>query len=100
MVQAAHLGDADHPSPTRRFDGARARSVVVQGVVGPGVVVVVQIAGQNAPEVGLVEHNHVVQTLPVPSTKTPRALTRGLSVHSALKSYFPGAGVGAVTDSG
>src|SRR5450756_1586445 len=63
MMQSADLGDGLHSSPPRRLDDARERSVVIQSAVGPRIVVIIEVAGQDAPEVGLVEHDHMIQAL-------------------------------------
>jgi hypothetical protein len=54
VMQSADLGDGLHSSPPRRLDDARERSVVVQSAVGPRIVVIIEVAGQDAPEVGFV----------------------------------------------
>src|SRR5947209_20633038 len=64
VVQPPDLRNGDYPTPLRRLHDARARGVIAQGAVGPCVVVVIEVAGQDALEVGLVDHDHVIQTLP------------------------------------
>ena len=61
-MQAADLGDGNHSSPPRRLDDARERSVVVQSAVGSRIVVIIEVAGQGAPEVGLVENDQMIWT--------------------------------------
>jgi len=59
MVKAAYLGDGCHASRSRRLEGAWARGVVVQGAVRSRMVVVIEAAGQDAPQVGLAKHDRV-----------------------------------------
>jgi len=63
MVKAAYLGDGDHASRPPRLDGAWARGVVVQGAVRSRMVVVIEVARQDAPQVGLAKHDRVVHHL-------------------------------------
>jgi hypothetical protein len=58
------LGDGNHSSPPRRLDEARERSVVVQAAVRPRIVVIIEVAGQDAFEVGFVEHDDMIEALP------------------------------------
>ena len=61
MMPTANLGDGHHSSPPRGLDDARERSVVVQSAVGPRIVVIIDVARQDASQVGLVEHDHMIQ---------------------------------------
>jgi hypothetical protein len=105
MMQAADLGDGNHPSAPRRLDDARERGVVVQSAVGPRMVVIIEVAGQDAPEVGLVEHDHMIQTLASDRTDQsfdigilpgrPRRGQHFLDAHT-LQAFLKALSVGAV----
>ena len=63
MVQAADFGKL-HDLPCRReFDRPQVGRVLVEGEVGPHLMVVGEIAGQDAAEVSLAEDEHVIQAL-------------------------------------
>jgi hypothetical protein len=64
MMQTADLGDGRHSSPPRRLDDAREESVVVQSAMRPRMVVIIEVAGQDALEVGFVDHDDMIQALP------------------------------------
>ena len=64
MMQTADFGDSQHSSPPRRLDDARKRGVVVQSVVRPSMVVIIEVRGQDAFAVGFVEHDDMIEVLP------------------------------------
>jgi putative transposase len=84
MVQAADFGKL-HDLPCRReFDRPQVGRVLFEGEVGPHLMVVGEIAGQDAAEVSLTEYKHVIQTLTADRADEalhewvlPRALRRG-----------------------
>jgi hypothetical protein len=57
------LGDGNDFALGRRFDAAWCRRVAIQGKVRPGMVVVPEIPGQDAIQMGLVEYDHPIQTI-------------------------------------
>jgi len=88
MMQTADLGDGRHSSPPRRLDDARERSVVVQSVMRPRIVVIIEVTGQTAFEVGFVEDDDMIEALPPDRADQPfdvgfcqgaRARTRRMS---------------------
>jgi hypothetical protein len=50
--------------PPRGLDDARERSVVVQSAVMSRIMVIIEVAGQDAFEMGFVEHDDMVEALP------------------------------------
>jgi len=63
MVQAANFGKL-HDLPRRReLDRPEVRRVLVEREVGARLMVIGEVAGQDAAEVSLAEDEHVVQTL-------------------------------------
>ena len=54
----------------------RERGVVVQSAVGPRMMVIIEVAGQDAFEVGFVEHDHVIEALP--PDRTDQSLDVGI----------------------
>ncbi len=63
MVQAADLRDGNNFALRRRFDAAWCRRIAIQREMRAGRVVVVEILGQDAMQMGLVEHDEMIQTI-------------------------------------
>ncbi len=63
VMEAADQGRLDDPAPGRALHRSRFRGVLVEGQVSPSTVVVGEIRVQQATQVGLVEHHHVVKAL-------------------------------------
>ena len=78
VVQAAQPGIGDHPSLAGRFDCTRARGCR-PGRDGSGVVVVIEVAGQDARRWASSKHDQVVQTLPPDRADQPFDV--GASIH-------------------
>src|SRR5919106_5543299 len=83
VVQAADFGKLQDLSRRRRLDGPEVWGVLVEREVGSGLMVVGEIAGQDAAEVSLAEDEHVIQALasdradePLGERVLPRALRR------------------------
>ena len=83
MVQAADFGKLQDLSRRGRLDGPEVGGVLVEREVGPRLMVIGEIAGQDAVEVSLAEHEHVIQALapdgadePLREGILPRALRR------------------------
>ena len=83
VVQAADFGKLQDLSRRRRLDGPEVWGVLVEREVGSGLMVVGEIAGQDAAEVSLAEDEHVIQALapdradePLREGVLPRALRR------------------------
>ena len=62
MVEAADLGDRDDATDGVRGGRPRVRSILLEGEVGSGLVVIGEVAGEDAAQVPLAEHEDVVQT--------------------------------------
>src|SRR6266850_1153277 len=82
VMQAADLWDRDH-APVGRLDGTRLWWILVEGKVRPGVVVVVEIAGEHAAQVAFAEDDDVIETFTADAADEalhagilPRALRR------------------------
>ena len=80
MMESTHVRESDDRSPRRRLYRAGVRALHGQRQVRPPMVVVVKIAGQEAPQVGLAEDHHVIQALPriLPIRRSAMAFCHGL----------------------
>src|SRR5262245_42256983 len=63
MMQPADLRDCDDLALRRRFDLSWSRRVPLQGLMWPGVVIVIEVLSQNPTQVILIDNNQVVETL-------------------------------------
>ena len=63
MMQAANLWDGDDWVAVGRFDFSRYRSVAFQRKMSSWFVIAREVREQNAPQMGLVENDDVVETL-------------------------------------
>ena len=63
MMQAADLWDGDHLSDPAWHDRPGVGAVLVERKMRAGALVVVDIRGQEAAEMALVEDHNVIQTL-------------------------------------
>ena len=63
MVEAADFGKRDHVPVGDRPYASRRRRIFRQREVGPRVVIRGKVSGERAPEMRLVEDDHVVETL-------------------------------------
>ncbi len=61
MVKTADLGDGDDFTQRQWFDAAWYRRVAIQGKMRPATVVVLEISGQDTTQMGLIEHDHMIQ---------------------------------------
>ncbi len=61
MVQAADLRDASHRPAIRWFDGSWKRRIALERQVRSAVVIVVEVSGEDALQVGFVEDDDVVE---------------------------------------
>ena len=62
MVQTANLRDGNDLALGRRFHVAWRRRVAIQGQVTAGIVVVVEILGQDSMQMSFAQYNQMVQT--------------------------------------
>ena len=62
MMQTAHLREGDNLACRGRLDGARLQTILVEGQMGSGTVMILKIARQDVPQVTLVEDDDVIQT--------------------------------------
>lgn len=63
MMKATDLRKRDHLAAVRSLDGARIRAVFVERQMCPSAVIVVDVRRQDAAEMALVYHDHMVKTL-------------------------------------
>jgi hypothetical protein len=63
MMQATYLRDGDHLSDSAWHDRARVRTVLVERKMSAGALVIVDVRGQDAAQMALVEDHDMVQTL-------------------------------------
>ncbi len=63
MMETADLWKRDHRTLGDGLDRSWCRRVLRQREMSPGAVIVGQISGQYAPEMRLVEDDHVIETL-------------------------------------
>ena len=61
MMQTTDSRNRDHLSFRWMLDSTRYRSVTFQRKMRAGLVIIDEIRGQDAPEMPLVEHDHVVE---------------------------------------
>ena len=62
MMQPADLRNGDHLSDLGWHDRARVRTILVERNMRPGSMVVIDIRGQHAAQMALVDDHDVIQT--------------------------------------
>ena len=81
MVQAADLRDRYHRSCLDGLNRAGDGGVLLQRQVSPRMLVVVEVGSEDSAQARLVQHDHVIQTLPTNRADQPLdvgILPRGL----------------------
>jgi hypothetical protein len=80
VVQAADFGKLHDLPCHRELDRPEVGRVLVQREVGPRLIVVAEVSGQDAAEVSLAEDEHVVQTLAriEPMSRSAKGFCHGL----------------------
>jgi hypothetical protein len=63
MMQATDLRDGDHLSHSAWHDRARVRTILVERKMRAGALVIVDLRGQDAAQMALVEDHDLIQTL-------------------------------------
>ncbi len=63
MVKPPDLRNRDHLVAVRRLDRASIRAIFVERQMGPRTVIVVDVRKQDAAQMALVNHDHMVKTL-------------------------------------
>jgi hypothetical protein len=63
MMQAADLRDGDDSSDPGWLDRTRVRAILAEREMRPGLMVVINITGQNPAQMALVEDHDVIETL-------------------------------------
>jgi len=63
MMQTADLRERDDSSDSGRLDRARVRAILVERKMSAGALVVVDVRGQDAAQMALIEDHDVIQTL-------------------------------------
>jgi hypothetical protein len=87
VVEATDL-KLGHDLPLARWlDFTRPGSVAVQGLVGPGVVVVREVLTENPPQVSFAQHEDVVEALP--PDRSDQAFDERIRVRRRLRSIRP-----------
>lgn len=84
MVGPANLRNRDHLAALRRSDGASIRAVFVERQVRPRAVIVIEVREQDAAQVALADHNHMIQTFAANGADDPNRRT-----HSARAIVAP-----------
>ena len=64
VMESTHFRESDDRSLFRRLCRAGVRAIHGERQMRPPAMVVVRIAGQEAPEVALAENHHLIQALP------------------------------------
>jgi hypothetical protein len=87
MMQSAHFREGDHRALFRRRHRAGVRAVHGQRQMRAPAMVMLEIAGQEAPEVALAQHDPPIQTLPpvLPIRRSATAFCQGL--RGAVRTY-------------
>ncbi len=63
VVEPTDFGQLDDFAQSKRLNISRVRSILVQGEMSPGQLVVVDVVGQQPAEMDLTEHDDVIQQL-------------------------------------
>ena len=71
MMQATDFGNRHDRAHRRPLDGPDVRRILVEREVSSRAVIVREVAGQDAAEVPLAEHEDMVQTLAPDRTDEP-----------------------------
>ena len=71
MMEPADLRDGDDPATWRGFDDSWLGTVVVKRLVWPRGVVVGEIRAQDAAEMGLAQHDDVIEALAADGADDP-----------------------------
>ena len=71
VMQPTDVWDGNHPSLVWGMDGARLRTIHRQGEMGPPVVIIGTIVGQDALQMLLVQDDHMIQALTPDTSNQP-----------------------------
>jgi hypothetical protein len=71
VVKSADLRHRDHSSCGWWFDWTRERGIPFQGKVGPRLMIITEVRPQDPSQMVLVQHNHVIKTLPPDGSDQP-----------------------------
>src|SRR6516164_5414758 len=63
MMQAPDFGNREDHARFRRLDGPSVRGVLVEREVRPSAMIVREVRGQDAAQMPLAEHDHMVEAL-------------------------------------
>jgi hypothetical protein len=90
MMQASDHGYLDDPALVGVLHESRLRGVLVEGEVRSGTVVVDEVVAQQATQMGVVKHHHVVEALAaqVPMTRSTYGFCQG-DRGAVLTSWIP-----------
>ena len=64
MMQTADPGQGNDLPGTGRLNRSSIRCVLAERQVGPRTVIIVEVRAKNAPQMPLIEDDHVVQAFP------------------------------------
>ena len=85
MMQAADLSNGDNLSDPGWHDRARVRTILVERKMSPSSMVVIDIRGQDAAQMALVEDHEVVETFA--PDRTDHSLDVGVLPWGAWRCY-------------
>jgi hypothetical protein len=71
MMQPTHVWDFPNQSKLRPLDRPRHRTIHVQCPVRAPMMVIMEVIGQEPPEMSLVQDNHVVQAFAADTPDRP-----------------------------
>jgi hypothetical protein len=71
MMESPHLGHRDDPAEGRGVNWSWLWAVHRQRQMGTEAMVIPEVIGQNAPQMGLVQHDDVIEHLPTDAPDEP-----------------------------
>jgi hypothetical protein len=83
MMQTAHLRESNNIAGGGRLDGARPWAVLVEREMRSGVMMILQIARQDAAQVTLVKDDNVIQAFAADRTRQTQSFDNGPRADSA-----------------
>ena len=70
VMQSTHVRESDHRALPRRLHRSSVRAVHGQGEMRPPAMVILEVVGEQTPQMALTQHNDLIQTLCVPGPGT------------------------------
>jgi hypothetical protein len=62
-MKPADLRNRDHLAAVWRLDGASIRAVFAERQIGPRAVIIIKVREQDAAQMALADHNHMIKIL-------------------------------------